>query len=427
MKILAAIRQNSLFKNMSYLTVLQMTNYLFPLITYPYLYRVIGVANCGILALAQSVISYFVLLVNYGFYLSGPRLIAINRDDPAKVSETFSAILVIKSMLMVVGFVLVALLSFTVPVMRAHSVIYIVTTLSLVGEVIFPTWFFQGMEDMSFITVFSVISRFVALLLLIALVRSPADLVLACAIQVCSGVLAGIMAMVVVFRKYKVRLTLPTRDTFILYMRDNWNFFLAQFSTSIFSNANAVLLGFFVSYTAVSYYAAADKAVRMVVSLIQPVTTAIYPKATRLFAKSVDNALAFIKKALKYGTVFFFAASLALFLAAPLITWFMTGENIATVTDIIRILSILPTSIFINNMYGTQIMVNCGLEVKFRNIILFCGLTLIVSSLLFIQLFATIGAGLASLLAELLEAGLMMGSVERNKRLRLFGKAAVSR
>lgn len=424
MKLLSLIKKNSLFKNMGYLTVLQMTSYLFPLITYPYLYRVIGIANCGILALAQSVISYFVLFVNYGFYLSGPRLIAINREDHEKVSEVVSAILIIKSILMIFSIMIIALLSVSVPVMKPHYMAYLVTTLSLVGEVIFPTWFFQGMEDMSYITVLSVISRFVALLMLLILVRSKADLIAACAIQALSGAIAGVMSLVVIFRKYRIRLKMPGRELLASYMRDNWNLFLAQFSTSVFQNANAVLLGFFVSNTAVAVYAAADKAVRLVVSLIQPVTTAIYPKVTRLFAQSVDEARVFIKRTLTYGTLFFFSISLALFLAAPLITLFMTGKNVSTVTDLIRILSIIPTTIFINNMYGTQIMVNCGLEIKFRNIILLCGIVLIFSSVIFINLFSTIGAGLASLLAELLLAGLMVQSIERNKKLRLFGKTA---
>ncbi|HEX3027365.1 MAG TPA: flippase [Clostridia bacterium] len=420
MKLMNLIKENRLFKNMGYLTALQMTNYLFPLVTIPYLYRVIGIGGYGVLSLAQSVISYFVLLVNFGFYLSGPRLVAIHRENKEKISEIFSTILIIKSILMLVSFFTITLLAASIPIMRVNFMAYFFTMLSLVGEVLFPAWFFQGMESMSYITALNVVSKLIALVLLLITVRGPGDLNLACAIQALSSVLAGIMAVFPIFFKYGVKLRMPERGVLKSYMTENWNLFLAQFSTSIFNNANPVLLGFFVSNTAVGYYAAADKAVRLVVSLISPVTTAVYPRATRLFAKSTEQALAFVKRVLTYGVFFFLAVSAALFASAGLITFLMTGRNVPEITCIMRILSIIPTTIFINNIYGTQIMVNCGMEIKFRNIILFCAVFLLGSSIILIKFYSAVGAGIASLLAELLLAALMVLNIEGNKKLSLF-------
>lgn len=421
MKILSRFKQNALFKNMGYLTILQMANYLFPLITVPYMNWTIKVSGYGVLVLAQSVVSYFILIVNYGFYYSGPRMIAINRDDPEKISEIFSAIMLIKSLLMILSFGCVALLAWLVPVFRGNYPAYIVSLLAIVGEVIFPVWFFQGMESMSYITKLNLASRFITTVLLVVLVHGPGDLYTACTLQALAGApLAGVFAIFVIFRKFKVRLVLPSRELLYEYMHDNWNLFLAQFSTSVFTNINPLLLGLMVSRDAVGIYGVADKAVRMVVSLIQPVTTAVYPRVTRLFAQSFDEARLFVKKVLKFGTAFFFFISLCLFVAAPLITLLITGKNLQDTTTIIRILCLIPTSIFINNMYGTQIMINCGLQVQFRNIILFCGFFLILSSAVLIHMYSAIGAGVGSLLAELLMTGLMVFAVERNKRLRLF-------
>ena len=139
-------------KNFGYLTLLQIANYIFPLITVPYVARVIGVDGYGKIAFAAAIVLWFQALADWGFNYSSLRDVSQNRNDKEKISEIFSNVLWARILLMIISYGLLALFVLCIPSFRNAADVIFVTSLMLIGHVAYPVWFFQAMEQMKYNT-----------------------------------------------------------------------------------------------------------------------------------------------------------------------------------------------------------------------------------------------------------------------------------
>jgi polysaccharide transporter, PST family len=133
-----------LFENFLSLATLQGLNYILPLLTLPYLVRVLSPGNYGLVAFAQSFIQFFIILVDYGFNLSAANQIAIYRDNKKRVQSIFSTVMTIKLFFMMISFFILCLLILLFSKSQNHKLVYMVTLGMIIGNVLFPIWFFPG-------------------------------------------------------------------------------------------------------------------------------------------------------------------------------------------------------------------------------------------------------------------------------------------
>ena len=169
---------SALASNFGYLMLLQIAGYVFPLITIPYLARVIGVEGFGKIAFAAAVIVWFQTISDWGFNYTATRDVARNRDNLEKVSRIFSNVLWARVLLMLISFVLLCTLTETIPYFKENQAILLVTFLLVPGHIMFPDWFFQAMERMKYITIFSLISKALFTVLVFVLIKEKQDYIL---------------------------------------------------------------------------------------------------------------------------------------------------------------------------------------------------------------------------------------------------------
>ncbi len=278
------------------LTVLQAANYLLPLITLPYLVKVLGIEYFGLLAFATATIAYFGILTDYGFNLTATKEVSIYRENREKIIEIFSSVMSIKFLLLLLSFFLLLLLIFSFERFSAHWEIYLLTFGSIIGQFLFPIWFFQGMEEMRYITYLNLIAKSIFVGAIFLFVEQRGDLYLVPLFFSMGSIIAGLTSLVLIYQKFNVSFKIQNFKTIRVYLVDGWHVFLSRFYVSMYTTTNLILLGLFTNNTLVGYYAIAEKIVLAIAGIFEPLNQTIYPYLARKYQENFQHFVAFIKK-----------------------------------------------------------------------------------------------------------------------------------
>lgn len=391
----------NLYKNINFLLILHIFNYISPLITIAYLIRTIGPEKYGHLAFVSAFTMYFIIFSDFGFKLYAPKKVSIDRDDLGKLSSIFSSVIFIKSILTVVSFLVIVLLIFFIDDFRREWKIFIFYSLTLIGYAIWPVWFFQGLEKMSYITRITIFYRIISIFLIILLVKKEEDYYL---VPLIDSMLLIIVALVSIrsLNKLGIKFQIPEISQISYYVKESKEMFLSTFFINLYTNSNRFILGLLSNKNSVSYYVMAEEIIKGVVSLIYPVSNAIYPYISRMFSISKEEAIEFARYILYVIFIIMLLLSLAVFIFSPLIVRAIYGESFEQVILVLKILSFLPLIIGISNILGIQLMLPLNYKKAFFLITTFGGLFNIIISIFLIIYIDYIGLAISVLLTEAL-------------------------
>jgi polysaccharide transporter, PST family len=403
----------NLFSNALYLYILQFVNFVIPLISFPYLIRVLGTEKFGVLAFYGSLMSYFQIIVDYGFNLVATRQVSIYKNDRRKISTLFFSVLTIKASLVFVCMVALIVILSCFHRFQAEAMLCIILFLSVAGSILFPVWFFQGMEKMGYIAVFNLASRLGITVLYFFIVKCPEDYFRVACLNTAGTWIIGIVSLALAIQKFKIRFVFPDLEMCYAKLREGFQIFVSQLSVTLFTNTNTFFLGLFANDQIVGKYAIAEKIVRAVISLTAPIGSAIYPRTAVLFTESREKALRFLRQILLAGSAIFGMSSVCLFLFSNYCVQLVTGSKSDDIAFLIRIMSILPLSVFLDNIYGTQIMLNINLQKQFMQIILGCGILSVTLLILLVPQMNAFGSATSFLISELALLLLMIFAVRR--------------
>ncbi|MFY9903749.1 MAG: oligosaccharide flippase family protein, partial [Terriglobales bacterium] len=232
-----------LFENISSLMALQGLNYIVPLVTLPYLVRVLGIGPFGLISVAQAFATYFVIFTDYGFNLSATRRIALQHDDMAAVSRIFSAVITIKIILMLLGLSVMAIVLIFVPHFRPDADVYAVSYMAVVGSVLLPTWLFQGLQDMRTIAVLNGVTKLASACLLFIFVHSSRDYLVAATLPPLGALVSGMAGLWICFQRLHLHYKLPTYRLIREQLADGFHLFVSTASITLYTNTNVFLVG----------------------------------------------------------------------------------------------------------------------------------------------------------------------------------------
>ncbi len=394
--------------NILYLYLLQGLNYVVPLAVLPYLVRVLGMEAYGLIAFAQSFAQYFNILTDYGFNYSATRFIAQNKQSSDAVSRIFCRVYLIKVFLLFVGMVLLSAILTVIPKFRHDAIYFVAGFLTVLGGVLFPTWYFQGMEKMRYISFLTGIPKVLSAVLLFVFVHHPQDALLAITIQSMGVVVAGALGLWFSLRDIRIQLEWPSwpelRNTF----DEGWHLFMSSAAISLYTNTNVFLVGMLAGNVEAGYFSAAEKMVRAMIGVIGPITQAIFPHINSLRSRSTEAALAFISRSLAWMAGLTIIPSLMMLWLAKPITLLFLGASGAGSAAVVRWIALLPFLIAVSNVLGTQTMVTFGLDRQFSRILIASGLLNLIMAVPLIKLFAAPGAGASVLITETMVTLIMM-------------------
>ena len=266
-----------LLSNFFSLSILQTFTYILPLLTLPYLVRVLGSEKFGLVVFAQAFIIFFNILVDYGFNLSATREISVNRENKEKLTEIFSSVMSIKFILIGISFTILSIIIFSFENFSNNIDLYYLTFLWVIGQALFPIWYFQGLEKMKYITIVNITSKLIFTIAIFIFIQNETDYILVPILNGLGFIIGGILSLWIVHKDFNQRFQIQSIKILLMYFKDSSQFFLSRLSSVGYSNVNTFLAGILLSPVFVTYYYLADKAVSVILTLFSPIVQTIYP------------------------------------------------------------------------------------------------------------------------------------------------------
>jgi len=399
--------KKTVLKNFFSLSILQGLNMVLPLITYPYLIRVLGTESFGLLMFATAVITYFQIFTEYSFNMTGTKEISVHSNDSQKVHSIFNEVMHTKMLLLLISLGLLTLVVVAVPVFKQHSLIYFITFGNVVGLSIFPAWFFQGMQKMKAVSLINIGSKIFFTAGIFVFVKGPQDVWLAALLTACGYIFAGIICFLYAIQCFKLPLKMQPLHRIKQQLLLGKYLFLSELKISLFTNTNTLLLGFIAGNTAVTYFASAEKLARAIGNVFTPLTAALFPFFAKEITIDKHKAYAAIVRITAIGSILFLVGAIPVFIFSDAIIRLIYGPGMDNSVLIFRILLFIPLASFIDNMFGKQVLLTLGKDNLYFRVILTAALSNVLLNLILTPMYSYIGTAIALLITQLIiDAGM---------------------
>ena len=378
---------------------LQMGNYVLPLVLIPYLIRVLGLEVYGTWIFALSFTIFARTFVSYGFDLTATRQVAVDCHNSGKLSELYQSIVVVRSLIWVSCSIVIGLACWAIEDLRQVYDLALLAMLILIGEILFPIWLFQGAETMGLITKVKLSSKAINLGLVMLLVKQPSDVLLVPILEAGTSLAAGVIALLVAFKKFNLRLVEFKMDRVCSEFRSGAPVFLSQLSVHFYTTINLIILGLMVGPVPVAQYSIADKVYSAVRGLLSPLVQALFPAMAVKFDRSSREFQSSLKRILLLLGALLGGSSIVLYVFSELAVTLISGSQDQQATEALRILSI--SLFFAMGAFLGPMLVVQRAEKKLLKITIFgaaIGMILIVP---FVNWFGVVGAAYVFLVVQI--------------------------
>lgn len=331
----AIVNHKVLIQNFSYLSALQVFNMLLPLITYPYLIRVLGADLYGLVIFANVTATYFTILIDFGLKLSATKEISIHKNDKNKLNEIISSVLILKVGLWLISLFILVCLIWLIPSLRNHKLLYLFSFTICFNEFLFPRWYFQGIERMKYITLINLVSRIIFVLLIFVVVNDQSKYLYVPLLNGIGAFTGGTIGIYVMIVKHKNKLIKPSKIATAKLFKDSLPLFGSNAVISVKDRFNVIFIGMTLGMKEVAIY---DLAIKIMTLFIQPIdilNATIYPKVAK------ERNTAFM---LKFTRLAFFFILAIVLLAQPFLRPIINflGEGLTEAITPTRILLLAP-------------------------------------------------------------------------------------
>lgn len=387
------IVKNFIF-NLSY----QILIIILPLITVPYISRVLGPENVGIFGYTNSLVSYFTLLASLSCSIYGSRQVAYVRDDKEKLNKTFWEIVILKVFISTVVIILYYLfIKLFVPMQyKLYSTIQIVCIITVLIDI---SWFFIGMEDLKKTVSRNLVVKLISLSLIFTFVKDGHDLWKYISIIVISDFI-GQAILWIYIKKYIRYKRIKVQEPF-KHLLPMINLFIPQIAIQVYVILDKTMIGYLTNVTEVGYYDMAQKIVKLPLGIVTSLGLVLLPRISNLYANGEEEKIRYyITKSLNF--VLFLALPIYLGIISisnNLVFWFL-GESFLKSGNIMKITSIIIVFIGMSNVIGIQLMLPLGKEREFTISVTTGAIINFILNSIFILKFASIGASISTVIAE---------------------------
>ena len=391
---------------MASLSLLQIANYLIPIIVIPFIVRSLGVETVGKVSYAQNIIQYFTILITFGFDYSATRQIAIYKDNHEKVKEIFWSVIWTKIFLLILAFMIFLGISMFYGKIQEDMPLYLTLFMVNIGFTFFPAWLFQGFEDMKTMAIINFLIKLFGTGLSVFFVTSPDDYLIYASMPSIAYAVFGIYAFFYVIKKYNLRHATITKESIIEQNRLTLPIFLNTFFTTFYTIANLTILGTYPSVgdDVLGYYSGAHKIIMCILMVTSmPIHIAVFPSISRKFEESKKEGLDYFKKMAKYIILASIGISILTFLFSPLLVKILLGSEFLQSIPLLKIFSCLPFLVITASLCTVQGLYGLGFQRYAPFVGLSIGIVCVLLNQLLIPIYGMYGAAYSWIIAQMLE------------------------
>lgn len=395
-------RKKRLIENILSLSLLNGINMVIPLVTLPYLIKTIGIASYGAYSIVYAMIQYAILFSSYGFGYSTTQQIAQNRDNIDLITRTFNAVIVARiSIAFIICIIMAGICIYVYS--EDYFFMFIFGTGMIIGDILNPTWLYQGMEKMRFMTIINFISKILFTVLIFIFIREPNDLLYVTLLNSAGYTVAGIVSMIFACHFFKIKVFVPYKEDIIFQFKSGWYIFLSTISMTLYRNSNIFILGFFVSESMVGIYSGAEKVIKAIQAITTPISNALFPYVAKSFkTANLKTKLELITKMSLWFGIILILISIAAIIAAPIVTKVLLDSIDEQATKLI--ITMTPVIFFggLNYILGIVGLVNLNQQKSFFQYVMLSGIISIAMLLVLVNSLGIYSAAFAMVTTEIL-------------------------
>ena len=349
---------------------LQVINYLLPLLLIPYLIQSLGMEGFGIYSFIFAIATYGIKFADYGFDLSATYHISVHKGNFTKVNEIFSSVLFIKFSLAIVFLLLLTFSIFNFEKLYQYKEMLFLSYGMLLGNILLPLWYFQGIEKMRFIMYLNGLLKLSLFVLILLFIKEPTDISLLMLLHSITSIIIGILGLYIAIKHFNVQLIPIRKKDILFYLKDGWYIFTSKIAVEFYSTSSTIIAGLFVSPLVLGYYALSVKIMAAIGNLFDPITRVAYPYLVGLYANSNGDFIYRNKQLSIVILIIMLPVSLLIFIFAPEIIKIVTGKTAIDLNIYLLKVTSLALIVFPYGSQFTNILVTIK-ETKILNNILF--------------------------------------------------------
>lgn len=389
---------NKVVKNYIYNLSYQILVLIVPLITTPYISRVLGAKGVGTFSYINSIVQYFILFGCVGLNLYGQREIAYHQNDRVKRDQIFWELVFIRIITMSLSLILFL---FTFVSFSQYSAFFMLMSLDIIAAMFDISWFFQGIENFKIVVVRNLLIRIIGIVLMFLFVKSKHDLNI---YIICHSItlLVGNFSMWICIPKFIDKAVIDQLEL-KRHLKQSVILFIPQIATSIYTVLDKTMVGAITGIEEeVAFYEQGQRIIKIAMTLVISLGTVMLPRVANLYKNNrMEKINEYLIKSFQF--VFFLSFPMMFGLIAiscNLVPWFF-GDGYAKVIPNMMIISPIIVIISLSNIMGTQLLLPTGRQKEFTlSVVVGCGVNFILN-LLLIPSFLSIGAALATIFAEI--------------------------
>lgn len=413
--------KKSISKNYLYQLSYQILALIIPLITTPYISRVLGAEGIGIYSFTYSIATYFILFGSLGIAMYGQREIAYVQDKKEERSRIFWEIVILRLVLMTIS---ATVFYFAYCTGEEYQLYYKILLIELFSNAIDISWLFQGLEEFKKTVTRNFIIKAAFTICIFIFVKSPADLTKYFFVAI-GGNLLGNLSLWIYVPKYVQKIKIKSLKVF-RHLKYTFFLFIPQIATQVYTILDKTMIGYIVAdKSEVGYYEQAQKVINMLLTLVTSLGTVMVPRMANTFASGDKEQMKrYLQNSFKFTYTIAFPVMLGVIAVSANFVPIFFGEGYESVVPLINILAITILFIGMSNVTGTQLLLPTKRQKEFTISVTIGAIVNFVLNWIFIYHYRAIGGAITTVISEILVAGIQLWFLRKEWDLKEILKLA---